>query len=462
MDAVMEARVRRTSGTDDVSLRIALLCIAAVLACSLVLIATNSSLVADGSYYLLRAIQTRGPFPLAGRQGINLVREGPLLIAVRQGVTNTHVLTVLEGIGFVLFPALVWVLAIVRARRSRVTFTLVVISCGLSFAAPIFFSASELTLALPLVVCASLLLTQPTPWTAPDAVLAVVSTGLLFFSYEAIAPCALILAGTAAFRIKCRLGTTDTTAGILVLGLSVVVFGGAVWTLVFWPSSDSRSFVDLSPSIVFLSLGAMCLLGWAVLYGRLVGMQWIRWLILVLAVPFTFQGIRLAINDGPHAAFESRAAAATVIVALQLLLLADWLTLRPELVNWLIRNQLIVQREGTDEVSLAVRLSAGATRGAAAFLIALLIVPTVCAFRWSTVMSDFRSSITQHTGVVPAADVQTPFASTYLWGWTNTVMSLMVRSSSRNAIVENTTTDFVPFSLDSTEQQVSPVYRWNS
>lgn len=94
------------------------------------------------------------------------------------------------------------------------------------------------------------------------------------------------------------------------------------------------------------------------------------------------------------------------------------------------------------------------------FLVAVMIVPTVCAFRWSTVMGDFRSTITQRTGIVPAADVRTTLANTYLWGWTNTVLSLMVRSSSSNAIVENTTTDFVPFSVDSAEQQISPAYRW--
>ena len=50
------------------------------------------------------------------------LREGPLLLAVHGGVTNTHVLTVLEGIGFLFFPGVVWILAIIYTRDLRVRF----------------------------------------------------------------------------------------------------------------------------------------------------------------------------------------------------------------------------------------------------------------------------------------------------------------------------------------------------
>ena len=162
---------RTEHDSDRVPLAIVFVCLAAVFGGSLVLIVTNSSLVADGSYYVLKAIQTGQPSACAaGRQGINFVREGPLLFAVHQGVTNTHVLTILEGVGFLLFPALPWILAIVEVQGSRVRFTLVTIACSLCFATTIFFSVSELTLALPLVVLVSVLLTRPTPWSGPSAV----------------------------------------------------------------------------------------------------------------------------------------------------------------------------------------------------------------------------------------------------------------------------------------------------
>jgi len=311
-----KTHIGKHSDSDNVSPGIALFCIAAVFGCSLVLLVTSTSLVGDGSAYLLSAIQTGQPFPrLPGRQGINFVREGPLLLAVHQGVTNTHVLTVLEGVGFLLFPALVWMLTIVHARGSRVRFTLVTISCSLCFATMIFFSVSELTLALPLVVLVSVLLTQPTPWSGLSAALAIVATGCLCFSHESLVPCAVILGVTALVRIRARLGTTDTRASIVVLALSVAVLGSAVCTLVLWPNRNSKTFLQLPQSTVFLYMGAFCLIGWAVLYGRPFGLSRLRWVLLVLAVPPTLSGIRLAITDGPLAAYWTRGSAVTLVAA---------------------------------------------------------------------------------------------------------------------------------------------------
>ena len=432
------------SDSDGVGVGVAVVCIASVIVTSLMLLATNSSLVGDGSYYLLHAIQTRGPMHVPGREGINLVREGPLLLALHQGVTNTHVLTVLEGVGFVIFPALVWILAIVHARDSRVRFTLVCISCGLCFSTMIFFSVDELTPALPLVVLASVLLTQPTPWSVTDSVIAIVATGLLFFSHEGIAPCAALLAATALVRIRSRLRSSDTRVSMVVLALSVAVLGGSVWTLVFWPNPSSHTFLDLSPSIVLLSVGALCVVGWAALYGRMVGLEWLRWCLLAVAVPFVILGIGLAIHDGPVAAFSSRAVSLTVVAVLQIALLVDWILRR------------------RDEVGHAIRLSKGATRVATAFLVAVMVVPSVCALRWSTVIGDFRSTITQHTGTIPAADIPTTPAKSYLWDWTNTTLSLVLRSSSSNAVIRNTNPSFSPFSIDLVEQQIPPEYLWGN
>ncbi len=431
-----------SSESDEVSTRLTLVCSAAVVACSLVLLVTNSSLVGDGPYYLLRAIQNGGPIQVAGRQGINSVREAPLLLALHLGVTNTHALTVFQGVGFVIFPALVWILAIVLARHSRVRFTLVTISCGLCFGTLIFFSVDELTPTLPLVVLASVLLTQPTPWSAPSAVLAMVSTGLLFFSHEAVVPCAVLLIASALVRITARLGRTDTAASAVVLALSVAVLGGALWTLVFWPNPSSHTFFNLSASSVLLSIGALFILGWVALHGRMAGMEWLRWSLLAVALPFIVFGIWLAIIDGPNAAYSSRATGLSVAAALQLALLVDWVLRR------------------SDQARYSIMPSTSATRVATAFLVAVMIIPTVCALRWSTVIADFRSTITQRTGVIPAADIRTTPES-YLWSWTNPTLSLVLRSSSNNAVVQNPTTNsFNPFSIDTAQRQILSEYRW--
>ena len=422
----------------------AMACAAAIVACSLLLIATNSSLVGDGSYYLLRAIQTGQPFQLSGRQGINFLREGPLLLARDHGVTNTHLLAVVEGIGFILFPALVWVLAIVLARGSRLRFAVVAISCGLTFATTITFSASELTLALPLVVLASVLLTQPRPWTVPSAALVVVSTGLLFFSHESIVPCAAMLAVMAIHRLTTGVTTRDTAVSIVALALSIADLLGALWTLVFWPNRNSSTFSNFSQSIALLTLGAICLIGWSVLFGRMQGAEWVRWLLLAGATLLTLLGIGSGIHAGAHAAYDSRGFSLVVIVMSQVVLFADRARLRRESQN-----------------GRRIQLSKGAARGATGFLVAVMILPTACALQWSIVLSDFESTVTNRTGLVPSAEVATPTSEGYLWSWTNTTLSVLTRSSTSDAVVENTGR-LEPFPIGEAEQQLPAKYRWTN
>ena len=95
-----------------------------------------------------------------------------------------------------------------------------------------------------------------------------------------------------------------------------------------------------------------------------------------------------------------------------------------------------------------------------AFLVAIMIVPTVCAFRWSTVVGDFRSTITQRTGIIPVADIPTSPGKSYLLDWANATLSLVLRSSRSNAVVHNTDRRDSPFRVDSAEQQIPPEYGW--
>jgi hypothetical protein len=235
---------------------------------------------------------------------------------------------------------------------------------------------------------------------------------------------------------------------MIVFALSVAVAVGAAWTLIFWPNPNSKTFLDFSASIVLLSIGATFLVGWAVLYRRLPGADWPRWCLLVIAVAFTVFGIRSAIHAGPPAAYTSRGFCVAVVAVLQGVLWADWIRIRH------------TESRDDDRVGDSVTLSTGALRGAAAFLVVVLIIPTTCAVRWSTVVRDFRSTITERTGDVPATDVRTGLARTYLLPWTNTTLSVVLRSSSSNAVVENTTDKVHPFSIDVAEQQVPPAYRW--
>jgi hypothetical protein len=429
-------------GENRASLSLVLVCVAAVLAVSGILLATNASLIGDGSYYLLRALETGQPFQLSGRQGINLVREGPLLLARSDGVRNTQVLTFFEGIGFIAFPGFVWSLALVLARHSRGRFTLVALSCGLCFASVILFSVSEVTLAVPLVVVVSLLLTQPTSWSGSQAAIVILATGLLFFSHESVVICAVVLALIGVYRLKAHLRSVDTIVSLVVVVLSVAVLGGALWTLVAWPNKNSDDFLDFSTSIALLSMASALLIGWCILYGRVPGAEWLRWALLAMAAILTGLGIRAGIHAGAEGAYQSRSLTVLVAVALQVLLFIVWIRVN--------RSQKSIPDVGE---------STGSARAAAAFLIAVLLIPALGAARWSTVIDDFHSTVTQHTGDIPATAVSTSRDKSYLIPWADTSLSVLLRSSDPSAVIENRG-HFNPFSIGSAEKQIPRQYRW--
>ena len=382
----------------------------------------------------------------AGRQGINFVREGPLLLAVHQGVTNTHVLTILEGVGFLLLPALAWILAIVEVQGSRVRFTLVTIACSLCLRHHDLLQRLRADTCTPAGrprVCAA----HPThslvwPERGPRhrrhrvSVLLTRVPGPLCgaprsdsWGAEQGSPRDSRHQGE-----HCRIGALGRRSEIGRLHPRAL----AEPKLRHLPRAPPVHGVPLHGSVLPHRVGSAL---------RIVpfGLSRLRWVLLVLAVPSTLNGIRLAITGGPLVAYFSRGAALTLVVALQLLLLVDW----------------TVRLRGMDPRIWSVRLSSGAARGAAAFLVALMIIPTVCALRWSTVIGDFRQTITQHQGVVPATDIPASPGSSYLWSWTNTTLSLILRSSSSNAVVENVGTTVIPFNIDLTERQISPAYRWS-
>ena len=199
---------------------------------------------------------------------------------------------------------------------------------------------------------------------------------------------------------------------------------------------NSKTFTNLPASTVFLCMGALCLLVWALLNGF--GLAWLRWAILVLAVPFTVNGIRLAIRDGPLAAYWTRGAGIHLVVALT----------APT------SRRLDRPTQRTKARQLGDQAVIDHDTVATAFLVALLVVPTVCALRWATVISNFRETITQHEGIVPQSDVTRSAGTSYLWSWTNTTMSVILRSSNSNAVVENTDRNNLPFNLDRAQEQI--------
>ena len=241
-----------------------------------------------------------------------------------------------------------------------------------------------------LLSCSCLvLLTQPTLWSGPKAALAMVATLLCASPHEALVPCAILLALTAVIRIRARLGTTDTRASIVVLVLSVVALGSFICHSRALAESQLQ-YLLRAPAIDGAPLpggvqphrmgGALQKalwpledsLGSARASGRIH-----RWW-----DPFRDQ------RRPPCGLLDAGCGRRT-----------HWGTAAPA------PRRLDSQTQKHDPLIWSIRLSAGATVGATAFLVALLVIPTVSALRWSTVVGDFRHTISQHHGVIPATDI---------------------------------------------------------
>jgi hypothetical protein len=259
----------------------------------------------------------------------------------------------------------------------------------------------------------------------------------------------VVLTVLAVLRMRAGLGPRDRWVSAGVAAVSVVAAAVALWTLVYRPNSNSTDFLtdveNLEPhAMVLLIVGGAWLLGWAAfpVRDRGAAAAWIRWALLVPAVLFSLLGIQSAVHAGPAAAYASRGFSVIVVVGVQFLLLIDW-----TLIRWSAAS------------SGPVRLPSGAAWGAAAFLVVLMVIPTVGALRWSTVVGAFRTTITTHSGTVSDSQVRSPLATTYLWPWTNTTMSVVVRSSADDAVVANS--DPVnPFPIALARYQISPRYTW--
>ena len=159
---------------------------------------------------------------------------------------------------------------------------------------------------------------------------------------------------------------------------------------------------------------------------------------------------------GPWHPFATRAAWSSVV---KVSLLHQCRTSQDGLDRPTARAPVGLLRQCGDMWVVCFRWSKGAARGACVFCVAVMIIPTVCALRWSAVMGQFRTTITHHTGIVSADAVESPLAASYSWPWTNPMLSLAVRSSADDAVVANSA-PFASITVQSAGIVVPPAYRW--
>jgi hypothetical protein len=409
------------------------------------------ALAADGSFQLVRVLGTGDLFGSYSRILGASVRQGAVVIAARAGVTDTHVLSILLGVGQLVVPAIAWSLAIVLSRRDRLVCAAVMMIAGLSAGAVWLANVCEIVLALPLTTLVAVLLWRPGVWRWRDVAMAAAASSVLVASYETAVVTGAVLAVWAAWRSMssdvrperygCALVAGLSGASVLVAAASV--HGGR-------NPAHVQSFlyfvVSVEPWPLYLALAGIAAVIAA--FGssldgasQRVALQLGCVALLVAVVSF---------DPNTVTAFKARGGVAMAGFALELFLWWRWIRIR----------------RGADRVITGH--GAGAEPRAQYLLVAVpvIFVAAVIATNvqpvrdWSRSLDDFRVEVRETQGVAKAPDVLPRDTRAVLWGWTSSSLSLIIRNQPNAGILIDPNPSLVPFPVGEARGQLDDAYTW--
>jgi len=142
------------------------------------------ALTTDGPFELVRVLDSGDVYGTNARLLAAWVRHGPVVAAAHAGVTDTHTLTLLFGIGQLVVPALLWSVAIVVTRRVRLICAAVTLVAALCCGVTWFAGISPIVLAAPLTVVVATVLWLPHDLRKRDIAVALGSCAVLVATYE--------------------------------------------------------------------------------------------------------------------------------------------------------------------------------------------------------------------------------------------------------------------------------------
>ncbi len=410
------------------------------------------ALAADGAFQLVLVLATEDVWGLDERILGAWVHQAPVVIAVRAGVTDTHVLSMLLGVGHFLVPALAWSLAIVLSRKDRLVCFTVAMIAGLLSGATWFISVNEVVLAAPLTVLVAVLLWQPSPWRWRDVVPAIAAAAVLVACYETAALTGSILTAWAFWRAIRRGSPSPERLGCAVVaGLSslsvVVAFQG---TRAGANPTHSQSFlyhvVSLEPWPFYVALAAIATFVAAFALWRGGPGPRVAVALAALALVVAIAGF----EPNPFTGLQVRGGVALASVALEALLFGLWISRR--------------RSSTSDPDARSPRIGRGAATALAVLpvvFVASMVVVNLQPLRgWSQSLDAFRGEVDRSDGVVQAVDVLPEGRRAVLWGWTASSLSLLLRSDPSAGVLVDRNPSFVPFPPGDARSQLPDEYTW--
>jgi hypothetical protein len=410
------------------------------------------ALAGDGSYYLVRILGRGEIFGPDTRVLANALREAPVLMLRFSGVTDTHVLSLVLGVGQLILPALVWSTAVLLARSARAEFVAVTLTGGICAGTTWFFNVSESLLAVPLTVLVAVLLWQQAPWRWGHAALATAASVVLVASYETAVATGVVLGVWAGWRAADARTGLDRYGGAAVAALSALSVAVAIAGAVRGtgpPGAKSSLYFILSGDPWPLYVG---LIAAALIVGSATerGEARHRRLALVAGVAVAAVAV-IGLEPRPVAAFQARGGAALAGLAAVLFLWWHWARRRHA-----SAAAASSEREGTGRprVDWAVASSI-------ALVAALMAANLLALGDWTRSLDAFREQVNRVQGVAEVDDVLREDEQRAVWDWASPSLSLVVREGPTAGILVDGRPRFVPFPPSAARAELDDDYAWS-
>lgn len=417
------------------------------------------ALAGDGSYYLIRVLGTEQVFGPDARILANGVRQAPVLLAVRLGLTDTHLLAVLLGVGQLVVPAAVWSAALVLSRAQSLAFSAVAITAGICAGTTWYFSVSENVLAVPLTVLVAVLLWLPQPWRWKHVALASIVSTVLVASYETAALTGAVLALWATWR------AANSTTRVERFGVAIVALlsafsaiHGAAWIVGARGQANAQSLLldllSVNPWGLYVALASGAVLIYASTSRADRRLRWICYATGALGVAITTARLVMTSQNVFEASFDAYAARGGAVLAalvLELFLFVLW-----------------SRRRSPASVPASSEISAGRGDRRWPLLVPVLFVGAMVFAdlqglgRWSRSLDTFRAEVDTAVGVVSIDDVLPPDRQQAVWGWTSSSLSLVLRGDASAGVLVNSSPTHVPFPPSSARKQLADKYTWRA
>lgn len=418
------------------------------------------ALAGDGSYYLVRILGTEQVFGPDARVFSNAVRQAPVLLAARLGLTDTHLLAVLLGVGQLVVPAVMWSAALVLTRTQSLVFSAVAITAGICAGTTWFFSVGENTFAVPLTILLAVLLWQPQTWRGGHVTLAVTVSIVLVASYETAAVTGTVLAVWAAWRAFNSRSRLERFGSATVALLSTVsAIHGAAWIVASRGQANAQSLLldmlSVNPWGLYVALASGFVLIYALTVRANQRLRWICYAAGALGVVATTVQLVITSDNVFEASFDAYAARGGAVLAALVLgcfLFLLWSRSRdPALPTTAGTEDSIVHGEARWPLLVPVL-----------FVGAMVFADLQGLGRWSRSLDAFRVEVDEAVGVVSIDDALPRDRQQAVWGWTSTSLSLILRRDATAGILVNTSPTYVPFPPNSAREQLSDAYSWRS